>query len=150
MKENMQEKMGEKKQSMRHLRSQMSKKEVHRKILKSLTVNFTKSFQHLMFQKTKSTKLWIIIPLITTIAESPSNLSSLNYLDRLHLFSLSIFLGLVRERICLILMSSRSRRKMSCKDLSKDKEALNHPSRCPFQHLHLFSFFFLFTVFSVF
>ena len=138
MKENLQEKMEEKKQSMRNLRIQKSKKEMHRKILKSLTVNFTKSFQHLMFQKTKSTKLWIIITLITTIAESPSNLSSLNYLDRLHLFSLSIIMGQVHERISLIPMSYRSRRKMFCRDLSKDKEALNHPSRCPFPHLYLF------------
>ena len=130
-----------------------TKRMMHRKVLEELTGNFTKFFQPLMIKNPKCIKRWTIIPLITTIAEFPWNQSSLNYRARQPLRNLSILLGRrvrVRGRIWLIQMSSQFRQPTFYRGLSRDKEVPNHPSRCPSPHLHLFSPFFLFTVFSVF
>ena len=84
---------------------------VHRKVLKKLTRNFTKSFLHLMFKDPEIIKRWTIIPRITKIAEFPRNQSSLNYLARLPLHSQSILPLQVHVRISLIPMSSRFRQQ---------------------------------------
>ena len=146
----MRERMKERR-SRRNPKRWKTKRRMHRKVLKVLTGNFTKFFQPLMIKDPKSVKRWTIIPLITTtVAEYPWNQSSLNYHARLPLRNLSILLGRVRGRICLIPMSSRFRQPTFYIDQSRDKEAPNHPSRYPYPSLYLFSPFFLFTVFSVF